>query len=77
MQDAEEGLKAALSSASGKDKEVKQMERQLQQHRLLLVLYHKHPCSDISPSATYALDRSLSWGLPTCAAVLYRAWMHA
>ena len=33
LQDAEQGLKAALSSASSKDKEVKQMETQLQQHR--------------------------------------------
>lgn len=33
LQDAEEGAKAALSSASSKDKEVVQMEAQLQQHR--------------------------------------------
>ena len=33
LQDAEEGTKAALSSASMKDKEVVQMEAQLQQHR--------------------------------------------
>ena len=33
MQDAEEGTKAALSSASSKDREVMQMEAQLQQHR--------------------------------------------
>ena len=32
-QAAEEGAKAALSSASSKDKEVVQMEAQLQQHR--------------------------------------------
>lgn len=32
-QDAEEGAKAALSSASSKDKEVVQLEAQLQQHQ--------------------------------------------